>query len=63
MKDCIFCKINNKQEPALIILENKYIMCLLPIKMEVPGHTIIIPKKHFKNIFDIDKIYLQEITK
>lgn len=63
MKDCIFCKIANKLEPALVILENEHIMCLLPIKMEVNGHTIVIPKKHFKNIFDIDEIYLQEVTK
>lgn len=63
MKDCIFCKIINKLEPALIILENEHIMCLLPIKMEVPGHTIIIPKKHFKNIFDVDELYLHEVTK
>ena len=63
MNDCIFCKIANKQEPALILLENDYILCLLPIKMEVPGHTLVIPKKHFKNIFDIDEIYLQEVTK
>jgi len=63
MIDCIFCNIANKQEHGVILLENEYIICLLPIKMEVPGHTLVIPKKHFKNIFDVNEIFLQEITK
>ena len=61
MNECIFCKIINKKSPAKIILENDEILVLKPIKEVSKGHTLVIPKKHFKNIFDIDKNTLKKL--
>jgi histidine triad (HIT) family protein len=63
MKNCIFCKINKKEEKALILWENEHLTCFLPNKMEVLWHTLIIPKKHANNIFDIEEKQLIELTK
>ena len=62
--NCSFCKIaqgNNKND--LIIWENDFACCFLPLEMEVFGHVLIIPKKHFKNIFDIDEKNMLELAK
>lgn len=61
--DCIFCKIINGDIPSYTIYENEYVKCFLDISPNSNGHTLIIPKKHFKDAFDIDEQYLNEINK
>ena len=60
MDNCIFCKIISKKVPSYVIDENEYAIAILPKDMECFGHTLIIPKKHFENIFDIDDDYATE---
>lgn len=48
--DCIFCKIINKEISASIIGENEYALAFLDVNPTANGHTIVIPKKHFKNL-------------
>ena len=59
--DCIFCKIIKGEIPCYKIYENEYILSFLDIANDVEGHTLVIPKKHFKNILDCDEKYLNEI--
>lgn len=61
--DCLFCKIVNGDIPSYTIYENEYVKCFLDINPNSNGHTLIIPKKHFKDAFDIDLEYLSEINK
>lgn len=61
MENCIFCKIINKEAPAKIVFENDEILALVPKGEISKGHTLVIPKKHFENIFDIDKTTLQKL--
>ena len=63
MDDCIFCKIINKEIPTDIIYENDKVMAFLDIFPTSLGHTLIIPKKHFINVYDIEEDYLTEIIK
>jgi len=53
MTDCIFCKIAKKEIPADIVYEDKYFMAFLDIKPVNPGHTLIIPKKHARWVWDV----------
>lgn len=53
MPDCIFCKIIAKQIPADIIHEDEHALAFLDIKPTNPGHTLVVPKNHARNIFDI----------
>jgi histidine triad (HIT) family protein len=52
MKDCIFCKIVNKEIPADIIYENDDFLAFLDIHPVSVGHTLIIPKKHRRWVWD-----------
>jgi histidine triad (HIT) family protein len=62
-KDCLFCKIIKKELPCYKIYENEFILAFLDINPYFKGHTLVIPKKHFVNIFDCDERYLCEIIK
>lgn len=52
--DCIFCKIINNNIPSYTIYENDIIKVILDINPDNPGHSLILTKKHFTNIEDID---------
>ena len=53
--DCIFCKIVEGKIPSLNIYEDDVILAFLDINPDSNGHTLIIPKKHYKDINDIDE--------
>ena len=55
MKDCLFCKIVNKEIPAKIIYEDDKVMAYLDISPMHSGHTLVIPKDHFTDLDDIDE--------
>lgn len=55
MTDCLFCKIINKEIPSYIVYEDDDFLAFLDIKPINPGHTLIVPKKHYRNIFDWDE--------
>ena len=61
--DCLFCKIIKGEIPCYKIFENDYILAFLDINPDSDGHTLIIPKKHFIDLDDIDNDYLNEIYK
>lgn len=61
--DCIFCKIISGEIPCYKIYENEYVLAFLDIAKDFDGHTLVIPKKHFENILDIDNFYLIEVLK
>jgi len=46
MKNCIFCKIANKEIPAYIFWENENFIAFLDIFPVIPGATVVISKKH-----------------
>ena len=54
-KECIFCKIAKGEIPCQKIWEDKNFISFLDIKPVGEGHTIIIPKKHFNTMMDLDK--------
>jgi histidine triad (HIT) family protein len=51
-EDCIFCKIVRRQAPSSIIYEDEKILAFMDIRPVSEGHTLIIPKQHFVDIFD-----------
>lgn len=53
--DCLFCKIIAGEIPATKIYEDEKTFAFLDINPVNPGHTLIVPKKHSENIFDIEK--------
>lgn len=53
MKDCVFCKIVRDELPATKIYENEDFLAFLDIRPIAPGHTLIIPKKHYRWVWDV----------
>ncbi len=52
MPDCIFCKIIRGELPTSKVYENDTVFAFLDIHPVNAGHTLVVPKKHSKNIFD-----------
>ncbi len=52
-KSCIFCKIALKEAPASILYEDQAVIAFLDIRPLNLGHTLVIPKAHYVDIFDI----------
>ncbi len=63
MKDCIFCKIVNNDIPSMKVYEDDVCMAYLDINPDSDGHTLIIPKAHYKDIDDIPDEVLLHIYK
>lgn len=61
--DCIFCKIINGDIPSHKIYEDDLVLAFLDINPETNGHTLIIPKKHFKDLNEIEENELNHILK
>lgn len=54
MDNCIFCKIIAGEIPSTVIYEDEVVKAFLDISQVTPGHTLVIPKKHVKDIFEYD---------
>jgi len=52
-KDCLFCRIVNGEIPAKKVYEDGISLAFLDINPRNPGHTLVIPKRHYETIFDI----------
>lgn len=58
---CVFCKIINGEIPCYKIYESDYAISFLDISQNTKGHTLVVPKKHIENIFDLDTTTGKEI--
>lgn len=54
MEDTIFMKIVRREIPAHIVYEDSATLAFLDINPVSPGHTLVISKTPFRNIFDVD---------
>ncbi len=54
-KDCLFCKIINKEIEANIVYEDKDALAFKDIHPQAPVHILIIPKQHIEKISDLDE--------
>ncbi len=59
-ENCIFCKIVKKELPANIVYEDEKFLAFLDINPVNKGHTLVIPKKHKKNLLEEDDEILKE---
>lgn len=61
MKDCLFCDIINGSVSSYTLYEDDMVKVFLDAYPDSPGHTLIIPKKHFTELEDIEIDYLIHI--
>lgn len=62
MADCIFCKIVQGEIPCAKLYEDDLVLSFLDINPINPGHTLVLPKKHYTNLFEIDPEVLKACT-
>lgn len=60
MKECIFCKIIRGEIHSQKIWEDENFLAVLDVFPVGEGHTLLIPKKHFSNLLDVEKNYSEK---
>ena len=55
MKDCncIFCKIANGEIPSATLYEDDEFRVILDLNPAAKGHSLVLPKEHYANLFEI----------
>ena len=51
--DCLFCKIIKGEIPSYKIYEDEHTFAFLDIASDVYGHTLVIPKNHSRDLFEV----------
>lgn len=54
MSNCIFCKIVNGDIPSSVVYEDEDFKAIMDISPASRGHVIILTKKHFDNLFELE---------
>jgi histidine triad (HIT) family protein len=62
-ESCIFCKIVHKQAPASIIYEDEIVIVFLDLRPLNMGHSLVISKAHYVDIFDTPEKVLSQVHK
>lgn len=53
MEDSVFTKIIRRELPAEVVYEDEGVIAFLSIEPNNHGHTLVVPKKQVRNVFDI----------
>jgi histidine triad (HIT) family protein len=53
MENCLFCKIINGEIPSHKVYEDDNFLAFLDINPQSPGHTQVIPKEHYRWVWDV----------
>lgn len=53
MGDCVFCKIARREIPCYKVYEDEDFMAFLDVAPFIEGHTMVIPKKHYRWVWDL----------
>jgi histidine triad (HIT) family protein len=53
MEDCIFCRIVRGEAPSWKVCETATAYAFLDINPVNPYHTLVIPKRHATDVFDV----------
>ena len=52
--DCIFCKIANGEFNTEFVYETENIVVFKDINPVAPTHLLVVPKKHYSNLSEVD---------
>lgn len=63
LKACIFCHIVDHPEASPVIYRDENVICFLPEKPVVFGHSIIASKQHFPDIYTIPDVVMEGVTR
>ncbi|RKY62666.1 MAG: HIT family protein [Candidatus Latescibacterota bacterium] len=55
MMGCVFCAIVEGKEAASVVYEDDLTLAFMDVHPVVPGHTLVVPKRHFPDIFSLEE--------
>ena len=61
MENCIFCKIINGELQSYKVLEDENTLSFLDMRPVSAYHTLVVPKLHYENMFDVPEFVLADI--
>lgn len=62
MTDCVICALAADRLPCWVVFESESVFCFLPLDLNAYGHTVIAPKAHFADLYDIPEALWQELA-
>ncbi|WP_214700494.1 MULTISPECIES: HIT family protein [unclassified Exiguobacterium] len=60
---CIFCKIAQQEIPSYRVYEDEAVVAFLDLSQVTKGHTLVIPKHHTKNIYELPEDVAADVFK
>ncbi|MBY8997587.1 MAG: HIT family protein [Candidatus Thorarchaeota archaeon] len=62
-ENCIFCKIIRGEIPSSVIFEDEQSIAFMDAFPVAEGHCLLIPRKHYVNMFDVDPDVVAHLAK
>ncbi len=59
---CLFCRIAARELPAAIVFEDEHCLAFLDHRPVFKGHTLLIPRRHFATLAEVDGPVLCHLT-
>ena len=60
--DCPFCKIVSGKAAASIVYEDATILAFMDLNPANIGHTLVVPREHYENIYGVPENLLAEMA-
>lgn len=59
--DCPFCAIVAGQQEASVVAQTPAALAFLDLRQAVPGHVLVVPRRHVEHIFEIEPALAGEV--
>lgn len=62
-EDCVFCRIAAGKAPASVVYENELVIAFMDIGQANPGHVLVAPKRHVRDIYELNEELAAEVMR
>src|SRR3989344_7026283 len=62
-KECVFCKIVRGELKANVVKAGNNFIAFMDANPVTPGHTLVVPKKHYVTLLDLPQNLAEEMLK
>ena len=62
-ENCVFCQIIRKEAPSSVVFEDAEVVAFMDIRPVAEGHTLVIPRQHYVDIYDTPEEVVANIHK
>ena len=58
---CVICDLAAGNIPRWVVHETDSVICFLPLELNAYGHTVIAPRAHFADLYDVPEELMHEL--